>query len=156
MANKISSSGISNGGRITALQIKQVTDALSSAEAYSVQISGSISVTGSSEIQGSLTAVSMSGEGSGVTGVVSSSYSVTASHALTSISSSYAVTASHALSGNGSFQGSLSGSLLGTSYIVLSQVSESLNFASDSAAGTGGVPLGGLYRSGSFVKIRIS
>ena len=141
MANKISSSGISNGGRITASQIKQVTDALSSAEAYSIQISGSISVTGSSEIQGSLTAVSMSGEGSGVIGVVSSSY---------------AVSSSHALSGNGSFQGSLSGSLLGTSYIVLSQVSESLNFASDSAAGTGGVPLGGLYRSGSFVKIRIS
>lgn len=156
MANKISSSGISNGGRITASQIKQVTDALSSAEAYSVQITGSLSVTGSFEIQGSLTAVSMSGEGSGVTGVISSSYSVTASHALTSISSSYAVSSSHALSGNGSFQGSLSGSLLGTSYIVLSQVSESLNFASDSAAGTGGVPLGGLYRSGSFVKIRIS
>ena len=156
MANKISSSGISNGGRITASQIKQVTDALPSAEAYSVQISGSISVTGSSEIQGSLTAVSMSGEGSGVIGVVSSSYAVSSSHALTSISSSYAVSSSHALSGNGSFQGSLSGSLLGTSYIVLSQVSESLNFASDSAAGTGGVPLGGLYRSGSFVKIRIS
>jgi hypothetical protein len=60
------------------------------------------------------------------------------------------------LSGNGSFQGSLTGSLLGTSYIVLSQVSESLHYATDAAAGLGGVPLGGLYRSGSLIKIRMS
>lgn len=94
MAKKISSSGISNGSRITASQLKQITDALSSAEVYSIQITGSLSITGSSEIQGSLTAVSMSGEGSGITGVVSSSYAVSSSHALTSISSSYAVSSS--------------------------------------------------------------
>ena len=131
MAKKISSSGISNGGRITASQLKQVTDALSSAEAYSVQITGSLSVTGSSEIQGSLTAVSMSGEGSGVTGVVSSSYSVTSSYALTSISSSYAVTASHALT-------SISSSYaVSSSVTVVTEISSSFSTSAsraDSAA----------------------
>lgn len=39
---------------------------------------------------------------------------------------------------------------------VFTQVSESLDFADDTAAGIGGVPLGGLYRSGSDIKIRIT
>jgi hypothetical protein len=40
-------------------------------------------------------------------------------------------------------------------YVVLSQVSASLNFADDAAAAIGGVPLGGLYRNGNFIIIRI-
>ena len=40
-------------------------------------------------------------------------------------------------------------------YIVLSQVSASLNFVDDTAAASGGVPLGGLYRNGNFIVIRI-
>ena len=40
-------------------------------------------------------------------------------------------------------------------YIVLSQVSQSLNFVDDTAAAAGGVPLGGLYRNGNFIVIRI-
>ena len=40
-------------------------------------------------------------------------------------------------------------------YIVLSQVSASLNFVDDTAAAAGGVPLGGLYRNGNFIVIRI-
>ena len=52
---------------------------------------------------------------------------------------------------------SFTGSFLNdTGYIVLTEVSESLNFANDSAAQAGGVPLGGLYRNGSDIKIRIS
>jgi len=39
---------------------------------------------------------------------------------------------------------------------VLSQVSSSLNFVNDSQAQLGGVPLGGLYRSGGFVMIRLT
>lgn len=39
--------------------------------------------------------------------------------------------------------------------VVFTQVSESLNFVDDTAAGVGGVPLGGIYRSGSDIKIRI-
>ena len=41
-------------------------------------------------------------------------------------------------------------------YIVLTEVSESLNFASDGAAASGGIPLGGLYRNGSSIQIRIT
>lgn len=39
---------------------------------------------------------------------------------------------------------------------ILTQVSQSLNFIDDSAAAAGGVPLGGLYRSGSVISIRTS
>ena len=42
------------------------------------------------------------------------------------------------------------------SFVVLTQVSQSLNFANDAAAAAGGVPLGGLYRSGNFILIRLS
>jgi hypothetical protein len=42
------------------------------------------------------------------------------------------------------------------SYVVLTTVSQSLNFANDTAAAAGGVPLGGLYRNGSFIMIRMS
>jgi hypothetical protein len=38
----------------------------------------------------------------------------------------------------------------------LSQVSSSLNFVDDNAAGLAGVPLGGLYRNGNFILIRIT
>jgi hypothetical protein len=34
-------------------------------------------------------------------------------------------------------------------------VSQSLNFDNDTAAAAGGVPLGGLYRNGSFIQIRL-
>lgn len=40
------------------------------------------------------------------------------------------------------------------STIVTPYLSASLNFADDTAAATGGVPLGGFYRSGSFVMVR--
>jgi hypothetical protein len=42
------------------------------------------------------------------------------------------------------------------SFIVLSNVSSSLNFVDDTAAAAGGVPLGGLYRNGNFILIRLS
>jgi hypothetical protein len=40
-------------------------------------------------------------------------------------------------------------------YVILNQVSSSLNFLDDDAAAAGGVPLGGLYRNGNFILIRI-
>ena len=40
-------------------------------------------------------------------------------------------------------------------YVVLTQISSSLNYADDTAAAAGGVPLGGLYRNGNFILIRI-
>jgi len=39
--------------------------------------------------------------------------------------------------------------------MVLAQVSSSLNFANDTAAAAGGVPLGGLYRNGGVIQIRL-
>jgi uncharacterized phage infection (PIP) family protein YhgE len=46
-------------------------------------------------------------------------------------------------------------SISGSQVIVMPQVSSSLNFANDAAAAAGGVPRGGLYRSGSFILIRL-
>jgi hypothetical protein len=65
---------------------------------------------------------------------------------------------------NSYFEGSLNvsgstaftGSVAMSSYAVLASVSSSLNFADDTAAAAGGVPLGGLYRNGNFVMIRLT
>jgi hypothetical protein len=50
----------------------------------------------------------------------------------------------------------MTGSFTQNGYAILTAVSQSLNFANDAAAATGGVPLGGLYRSGNFILIRLS
>ena len=44
MASTISNTGITNGGRITADQITQVTNALTGTEAYNITISGSLNI----------------------------------------------------------------------------------------------------------------
>ena len=41
-------------------------------------------------------------------------------------------------------------------YVILNQVSSSLNFLDDTAAAAAGVPKGGLYRNGNFILIRIT
>ena len=51
--------------------------------------------------------------------------------------------------------GSFSGGLTSNGYVILSQVSQSLNFQNDTEAAAGGVPLGGLYRNGNFIAIRL-
>jgi len=48
------------------------------------------------------------------------------------------------------------GGVTNNSFVVLSQVSGSLNFINDAAAASGGVPLGGLYRNGNFIMIRLT
>jgi uncharacterized delta-60 repeat protein len=87
----------------------------------------------------------------------SNEYSITAntSQLLVSSSNTY-------FSGNVNISGSITGSSLlvtGSANIngftVLPQISASLNFVNDTAAASGGVPLGGLYRSGSFIQIRL-
>ena len=50
------------------------------------------------------------------------------------------------VNGTGSFNAAL----------ILSKVSASFNFGSDAAAAAGGVPLGGLYRNGNAIQIRIT
>jgi len=69
------------------------------------------------------------------------------------------------LSGSSTFGGEMNfanSAPLGTSvnirdgFVILTQVSQSLNYANDNAAALNGVPLGGLYRNGNFIQIRIS
>jgi len=62
------------------------------------------------------------------------------------------VSGSTAMNGNQD----ITGSLLVSSFTTLASVSSSLNFADDTAAAAGGVPLGGLYRNGNFVMIRLT
>jgi hypothetical protein len=52
---------------------------------------------------------------------------------------------------------SFTGSFLNDAgYVVLTEVSTSLNFTNDTDAANAGVPLGGLYRNGNAIQIRIS
>jgi hypothetical protein len=48
------------------------------------------------------------------------------------------------------------GSFTQNGFAILTQVSRSLNFADDAAAAAGGVPLGGLYRNGNAIQIRLA
>ena len=43
-----------------------------------------------------------------------------------------------------------------TLQVVLPQISQSGNFADDTAAAIGGIALGGLYRNGNLIAIRLS
>lgn len=63
------------------------------------------------------------------------------------------LSASGTITGN---SGSFDGGLTSNGFVILSQVSESLNFQDDTEAATGGVPLGGLYRNGNFIAIRLT
>jgi hypothetical protein len=47
------------------------------------------------------------------------------------------------------------GDVVQKSAVILTKVSSSYDYADDTAAASGGIELGGLYRSGSFVKIRL-
>ena len=118
----------------------------------------------------STTGLVSSGSGGGANLTTGSTYPITSSSA---ISSSYALTASYALNGAGggslttgsTYQITSSWSLNSntSSYVntlnqivILSMVSSSLQFIDDAAAALGGVPLGGLYRNGNFILIRIT
>jgi hypothetical protein len=71
---------------------------------------------------------------------------VTGSFQATSLTGSLNVTGNSTYSGSQTFT---------TGYIVLTQVSQSLNYVDDADAAANGVPLGGLYRNGNFIAIRI-
>ena len=49
----------------------------------------------------------------------------------------------------------LTGSFTQIGYEILRTVSQSLNYANDTAAAAGGVPLGGLYRNVNAIQIRL-
>jgi hypothetical protein len=94
-----------------------------------------------------------------VSSSISASYALTASHALnvTSINTgSFITTGSNSITQNISGSLNITGSFTQNGFVVLTQVSRSLNFGDDSIAAANGVPLGGLYRNGNVIAIRIS
>jgi hypothetical protein len=69
-----------------------------------------------------------------------------------SIANLEATTGSYATTGSNNFIGTQTLN----SFTVLSNVGQNLNFANDTAAASGGVPLYGLYRNGNFILIRLT
>jgi len=109
------------------------------------RFSGDVNIVGNvtaSEFSGSFV-----GDGSGLTGIS------------TINTGSFATTGSNTFIGNQIVTGSItiSGSLdvSGNGYVILSKVSASYNYADDSTALAGGVPLGGLYHTSGSIKIRL-
>jgi hypothetical protein len=88
----------------------------------------------------------------------------TGSHSVTGslvVSGSFEVTGSTSITGSSSFFGdqTITGSITvsGSNIThVFPVISASLEFIDDAAAAAGGVPLGGLYRSGNFILIRLT
>jgi hypothetical protein len=97
------------------------------------------------------TAIAMFSGINGAPNATSASYAVSASNA---VSSSYALSSSYAVSASFATTASYLNPVT-DGYVVLTQVSASLNFVDDASAAVGGVPLGGLYRNGNFILIRI-
>ena len=92
---------------------------------------------------------------SGINGspnAATASYANTASF-VSNLTQNVFITGSLTVTGSAAFTGSLSQN---NGFVVLTQVSQSLNYADDNAAAAGGVPLGGLYRNGNFILIRLS
>jgi len=129
-------SQITAGGLISASFVSDLYNVLTGNTKEDVILSGSLNVTGS--IIGTITTASFA---------TTASYYIETDPIFVAKSGSFATTGSNIFTTT---------QTISSSSIVLSQVSSSLNFSDDSEAATGGVPLGGLYRSGSFVLIRLS
>ena len=146
---------------------------------YSLDVSGSGNYTDGLTVTGSLLANTITGSLFGTASyaleALSASFTQTASYVLNAVSASFAATSSYVnplnqnvqitgslaansitsslqVTGNSSYSGSQT---FTTGYILLAQVSQSLNYEDDTAAAANGVPLGGLYRNGNFIAIRI-
>jgi hypothetical protein len=125
----------------------------------SVIITGSLSLTGSAlisaniNIGGTLTT-------SGIQNVRQFNTDTSFLGGSISIGKQSAATTGYILdvSGSALVSGSvvMSGSYTQNGFTILTRVSQSLNYADDPAAAAGGVPLGGLYRNGNFILIRLS
>jgi hypothetical protein len=158
--------GPSSDGNI--LLLRSIANNRSDSEIFEVQNSGSNTVfvvkgngnvgiktsepsLATLQVQGNVSASSYTGSLFGTSSfATSASYATTAGNALlfnNTGSSVFATTGSNTYNGN---------QTVSSGYVVLSQVSASLNFVDDAAAAANGVPLGGLYRNGNFIMIRIS
>ena len=149
------------GGTLTAqtINVQTITSSIDFVTGSSIngsllsnthQITGSTSITGSLAVNGSnviltnqtssMSVATASYWSGSIINAASASY--WSGSILNATSASYALTASYL-------------NPITNSYVILSQVSQSLNFVDDDAAAVGGVPLGGLYRNGNFILIRV-
>lgn len=120
------------------------------------EFTGSVEITGRTKI-GNSNSLNHSITGStGVSGSLSVTGSLLNTGSINQIGT-LSVTGDSTLTGNTTLTNSGSTSVTITDgYIILTEVSQSLNFADDTAAAAGGIPLGGLYRNGNFIQIRTS
>ena len=110
-------------------------------------------LSGSVDISGSMTATTILVSSPGAAGMVSSSQQIQNYNLFAVTSSANIFYGTQTISG--SLLASGSSHTIQNGYVILQQVSQSLNFVDDTAAAAGGVPLGGLYRNGNFIVIRI-
>jgi len=119
----------------------------------SLGITGSISTSANATIGGTLSAT-------GIQNIRQFNTDTSFLGGSISIGKQSAATSGYVLdvSGSALISGSvvMSGSFTQNGYAILTAVSQSLNYADDPAAAAGGVPLGGLYRNGNFILIRVS
>lgn len=120
------------------------TTASTSTSTGAVVVKGGVGIAGDLFIGGNLTAEQY---------IVSSSVThVTQSFSSGSTIFGDTLDDTHQFTGSLSVTGSIEAS---KGFVILTEVSESLNFQNDTEAAAGGVPLGGLYRNGNFIAIRL-
>ena len=120
------------------------TTASTSTSTGAVVVKGGVGIAGDLFIGGNLTAEQY---------IVSSSVThVTQSFSSGSTIFGDTLDDTHQFTGSLSVTGSIEAS---KGFVILTEVSESLNFQDDTEAAAGGVPLGGLYRNGNFIAIRL-
>jgi hypothetical protein len=127
----------------------------------SAEISGSLTVTGSLNVYEGLTSLYKSGSTVfNIEGSQGTLFTVTdeLSGSLFSVNDISGIPIFEVFSDNTLKLGTYNAEelIVSESMVILSQVSESLDFADDVSAATGGVPLGGLYHNSGAVRIRLT
>jgi len=127
----------------------------------SAEISGSLTVTGSLNVYEGLTSLYKSGSTVfNIEGSQGTLFTVTdeLSGSLFSVNDISGIPIFEVFSDNTLKLGTYNAEelIVSESMVILSQVSESLDFTDDASAATGGVPLGGLYHNSGAVRIRLT
>jgi hypothetical protein len=100
-------------------------------------------LTINNQVSASIFSGSFVGDGSGLSGISGAGFPFNGDAVITG---SLHISQSSNSGTNAKFEGG---------HVILTRVSESLEFKTDALAAIGGVPLGGLYRNGNFIQIRI-
>lgn len=139
---------------VTATQVANLIDPLNTGSFYPITSSWSNKSTNSISASYSLRSTTSSYALNGGTRLhTGSSYPITSSYSNNSKLFDNKSIDVFATTGSNTFTNNQT---VTNGFVILSKVSSSLNFADDIAAAAGGVPLGGLYRNGNFILIRIT